>query len=227
MAHWADRHERDVYVASFEMQAAEISRRLLSAKAAVNYSKLMTGQLSEQDWNKVARASQWAGSRRIVINDDVSSTMQEIRSGARDLHRKGNLGLVVIDYAGIVTPRDPSLSQQAQVSEVSRLAKRLAMELDVPVVLLSQLNREVAGRGKDSRPTLTDLRDSGALEQDADVVLLLHLPYDDATGGPSEWDLNVIIAKNRDGQQATVRLIRQGFVMRIVMKELGGSYRNE
>ena len=227
MAHWVDKHETDVYVASFEMPAQEISMRLLSAKAAVQYNDMVTGHMSEASWDRVARASSWAGARRIVINDDSTSTMVEIRAGARDLARKGNLGLIVIDYAGIVNPRDPSMTQQQHVSEVSRLAKQLAMELGVPVVLLSQLNREVASRGKDAAPTLTDLRDSGGLEQDADVVLLLHLPRDDRTEAPSDWDLHVIVAKNRSGQMGTVRLVRQGFIMRIVMRDKASQYRHE
>ena len=153
--------------------------------------------------------------------------MATIRAGARELARRGELGLVIIDYAGLVTPRDPKLPRQEQVAEVSRDAKRLAMDLNVPVVLLSQLNREVASRGGGqgtATPTLTDLRDSGALEQDADAVLLLHLPWDEQVGGMSEWDLHVIVAKNRDGQLGTVNLVRQGFIMRIVMRDLASRY---
>ena len=182
--------------------------RLLSAKAAVQYTDMVTGYMSEASWERVARASSWAGARRIVINDDSTSTMVEIRAGARDLARKGNLGLIVIDYAGIVNPRDPSMTQQQHVSEVSRLAKQLAMELGVPVVLLSQLNREVASRGKDAAPTLTDLRDSGGLEQDADVVLLLRRPckYEADKEFEDKRLAIVDIAKHRNGPTGEVRL---------------------
>lgn len=226
-AHWADRHTKNVYLASFEMQAREVSMRLLSAKSAVQYSKMRAGECTEDEWAKISRASQWEAARRIVINDDTSSTMATIRAGARELARRGELGLVIIDYAGLVTPRDPKLPRQEQVAEVSRDAKRLAMDLNVPVVLLSQLNREVASRGGGqgtATPTLTDLRDSGALEQDADAVLLLHLPWDEQLGAMSEWDLHVIVAKNRDGQLGTVNLVRQGFIMRIVMRDLASRY---
>ena len=227
MAHWADRHGQDVFAASYEMGAEEVSMRLLSAKAGVYYSKLVDGSLTERDWERVSRATTWPASGRIQISDDPTMTMAGLRSAVRELHRRGNLGLVTIDYAGIVPPRDPRLPRQEQVAEIARAAKLLAMEFEIPVVLFSQLNREVTSRGKDSLPTLTDLRESGALEQDADAVLLLHLPYDDTTGHMSEHDLHVIVAKNRDGRMGTCRLLRQAFVMRIVMREDGRGYREE
>lgn len=148
---------------------------------------------------------------KIEIADDGRQTLGSIRSGARRLAHQQPLGMVVIDYLQLVSPRDTRLPREQQVAEMTRESKLLAKELNVPVLLLSQLNRASEAR-TDRKPGLHDLRESGAIEQDSDTALLLHQPNrDDA---PDEIDM--IVAKNRSGPMGTVEMFRQGFYARIL-----------
>lgn len=188
------------YYASLEMTAHELTLRALASESGVNLASLSRGGLIEEEWRRVSPASQTLRTSRIHIVDHEQS-MADIRSGARTVARQHTLGLIVIDYAQLVTPRDRRLGREAQVAEISRDAKLMAKALDVPVVLLAQVNRGPESR-VDKTPTMSDLRESGALEADADVVILLH-PEDGAT-------LKVIVAKNRSGRTDSIHLRRLG-----------------
>ena len=202
--HMSDTHGRDVYYASLEMPDTEVGLRMVSAGAGIYQSRLSTGNLTEADWANISDYQRVAEISRVEICDDPSQTVHSIRTGARDLARRnGQLGLIVVDYLQLLTPVDRKAPREQQVSHMARALKKIALELEVPVVAAAQLNRQSIGR--DSQPRLSDLRESGAIEQDADVVILLHLPEPD-----NPWDLQVQVAKNRSGSQYTTRLMLDG-----------------
>lgn len=208
-AHFAHVHGKACFVSSIEMPETELGIRFLAAESGVDQGAMETATLTERQWAMLAGATERLQRVRISIADDSWQTMASIRSAARDAARRGNLGLIVIDYLQLVKPRDQKIPREQQVAEISRDCKRLAKELDVPLVALAQLNRAGAGRA-DKTPTLTDLRESGAIEADADVVLLLHRE-DDAT-----QECQVRIAKNRSGPLGSCELHIQGHIARVV-----------
>jgi replicative DNA helicase len=165
--------------------------------------------MSDQDWTRLARRSSELAGAPLFIDDSPNLTMMEIRAKARRLRQRHELQLVVIDYLQLMTSGKRVESRQQEVSEFSRATKLLAKELDVPVVVLSQLNRGPEQR-TDKKPMLADLRESGSIEQDSDVVLLVHRPdlYEPETERAGEADL--ILAKHRNGPTATVAVAFQG-----------------
>ncbi|MFT4187863.1 MAG: replicative DNA helicase [Aeromicrobium sp.] len=184
---------------SLEMTAAEIAMRLLSAEAKVSIGHMRGGTVNKFDWDAISRAMPRVMGAPIVIDDSPNMTMPQIRSKARRIAKDHGLGMIVIDYLQLMTSGKRVENRQVEVSEFSRQIKLLAKELEIPVVAISQLNRGSEARS-DKVPQLSDLRESGSIEQDADVVMLLHRP--DMHGGgdgdrPGEAD--VIIAKNRSG----------------------------
>jgi replicative DNA helicase len=183
---------------SLEMGKSEITMRLLSAESRVQLQSMRNGQMSDNDWNKVARRMGEVASAPLYIDDSPNLTMMEIRAKARRLKQRHELKLVVVDYLQLMTSPRRVESRQQEVAEMSRSLKLLAKELDVPVIAISQLNRGAEQRA-DKRPQLSDLRESGAIEQDADIVILLHREdvYDRESPRPGEADL--IVAKNRNG----------------------------
>lgn len=198
---------QDVLFSALEMSRLELTRRALAATARVNLSDIIRGSLSDTDWDRVAKAADRVKSQTVFINDDGTQTVSAIRSHARSLARRGRLGMVVIDHLGLVTPEDHRVPRPQQVGAITRGLKRLAKELHVPVVALSQLNRGSEGGGTKvdrRRPTLIDLRDSGDIEQDADVVMFLHQP------DPSAHDIDGLVSKNRDGPLGIVPMVRMG-----------------
>ena len=160
--------------------------------------------MSDQDWTRLARRSSELAEAPLFIDDSPNLTMMEIRAKARRLKQRHDLQLIVIDYLQLMTSGKRVESRQQEVSEFSRAIKLLAKELEVPVVALSQLNRGPEQR-TDKKPMLSDLRESGSIEQDSDMVLLVHRPdlYEPETERAGEADL--IIAKHRNGPTATVR----------------------
>lgn len=206
--HMSDTHSKDVYYASLEMPDTEVGLRMVSAGAGIYQSRLSTGGLTDADWDAISTYEATAQQSRVHICDDPSQTVNTIRTGARDLARHGNLGLIVVDYLQLLTPADRTAPREQQVSHMARTLKKIALELDVPVIAAAQLNRQSVGR--DTQPKLSDLRESGAIEQDADVVLLLH--HNDPE---QPWDLQVQVAKNRSGSQYTTRLLFDGARARI------------
>lgn len=200
---------------SLEMTKTEIVMRLLSAEAQVPLNDIRKGRMSDENWSRIARKTAEVAEAPLFIDDSPNLTMMEIRAKARRLKQRHNLKLVIVDYLQLMTSGKRVESRQLEVSEFSRQMKLLAKELDVPVVALSQLNRGPEQR-TDKKPMLSDLRESGSLEQDADVVILLHREdmYNNASERAGEADL--IIAKHRNGQTRPVTVAFQGHYSRFV-----------
>jgi len=197
---------------SLEMTGAEIAMRLLSAEAKVAIHHMRGGGMSESEWEAITRVITKVQGAPITIDDSPNMTMPEIRSKARRIQKQHGLGLLVIDYMQLMTSGRKFENRQVEVSEFSRQMKLLAKELQVPVVAISQLNRGSEQR-TDKKPQLSDLRESGSIEQDADIVLLLHRPdmYDDED---RRGEADFIIAKNRSGPTDRVTASFQGHYSR-------------
>ncbi len=200
---------------SLEMTRSEITMRLLSAEAKVPLNHIRNGQMNDDDWAKLARKMGEISSAPIFIDDSPNMTMMEIRAKARRLKQRHDLRLIVIDYMQLMTSGKKVESRQLEVSEFSRQIKLLAKELEVPIIALSQLNRGPEQRG-DKRPMMSDLRESGSLEQDADMVILLHRDdvYEKESTRPGEADL--IVAKHRNGPTRDIIVAFQGHYSRFV-----------
>lgn len=193
---------------SLEMSRSEIAMRLLSAETGVFLSKMRSGEMTAQDWSQVTKSVSKVSQAPLYIDDSPNMSMLEIRSKCRRLKQQHNLGLVVLDYLQLMSSGKKVESRQQEVSEFSRSLKLLAKELEVPVIAVAQLNRGPEQRS-DRKPMLADLRESGSLEQDADVVLLLNRPdYYDEEDRPGEAD--IIVAKHRNGPTATIPVVFQG-----------------
>ncbi len=202
----AIRSNRPVMYFSLEMAHLELTQRLLSAEGRIDATHLRNGQLTETDWDKVTTAINKLVDAPLWIDDNPNTTVMEIRAKARRLKSKvGDLGLIVVDYLQLMTGRANAESRQVEISEMSRGLKILARELECPVMALSQLSRSLEMRA-DKRPMLADLRESGAIEQDADVVMFL---YRDEIYNPDSADkgtAEVIVAKHRNGPTDICRL---------------------
>ncbi|MDF1564210.1 MAG: replicative DNA helicase [Deltaproteobacteria bacterium] len=198
-----------VAVFSLEMTTISLVMRLLSAEGRVRADFLRTGKIPSGDWNKLGNAAERLSGAGIHIDDTPSITLTQVRSKCRRMKAKHGLDLIVIDYLQLMRgPRSDSREQE--IASISRGLKELAKELEVPVLALSQLNRGVEQR-KDKRPMMSDLRESGAIEQDADIIMFIHREDRNPTeGAPSperEGIAEVIIAKQRNGPTGTVELI--------------------
>ena len=198
---------------SLEMGRMELMMRILAAESGVDMNKLRGGrQMSERDWEDVARAYNPVSEAPLYIDDSPNLTMPEIRSKALRLKQQGDLGLMVIDYLQLMTSGKRVESRQQEVSEFSRSLKLLAKELEVPVVAVAQLNRGPEQR-TGNKPQMSDLRESGSLEQDADIIMLLHRPeYYQPEERAGEAD--IIVAKHRNGQTRTIPVAFQGHLSR-------------
>jgi replicative DNA helicase len=205
----AIKNRKPTVIFSLEMGKLEIMMRLFSAEASVALGTMRSGHMSDQDWSRLARRSSELADAPLFIDDSPNLTMMEIRAKARRLSQRHDLQMIVIDYLQLMVSNKRVESRQQEVSEFSRAIKLLAKELDVPVVCLSQLNRGPEQR-TDKKPMLSDLRESGSIEQDSDVVLLVHRPdlYEPETERAGEAD--IIIAKHRNGPTATVPVAFQG-----------------
>lgn len=190
------------YMASLEMDAAEVVDRVVADVAGVELSRLTERRLDERDWDRVAAAQGRTAEWPFVIDDRPDLTVAAIRGRARDVSRRmnGGLRIVIVDYLQLVNPADTRVARHEQVGAISRGLKLMARELGVTVIALAQLNRGPVTRA-DKRPVMSDLRESGAIEADADEVVLLHRD-DDKSPGVLEW----IIEKNRTGKTGTVKL---------------------
>jgi len=207
--HIAQTTARPVLVFSLEMGHAELTQRILSSEAKVDSTKLRSGRLLDSDWAKIGRA---IGRLEVplFLDDNPRVTVMEIRAKARRIKaRHGGLALIVIDYLQLMTGAGFSENRQLEVSEISRNLKILARELEVPIVALSQLSRGLEARA-DKRPMLQDLRESGALEQDADVVMFLYRDEVYNAESADKGSAEVIIAKHRSGPIGVKRLVFLG-----------------
>ena len=205
-AHAAQAARTPVLFFSLEMSNLELSQRLLCAEAKVDSSRMRNGHLQPEDWKKISSAMGRLGEAPIWIDDNPNLTITEIRAKARRLKSQvGNLGMIVIDYLQLMTGRSSAENRQVEVSELSRGLKILARELETPVVALSQLSRGLEMRS-DKRPMLADLRESGSIEQDADVVMFIFREeiYDPKPENAGQAE--VIVSKHRSGPTGVVSL---------------------
>jgi replicative DNA helicase len=189
------------------MSQLEVTERLIAAEANVDSKKLRTGRLTNHDWTRINHAVGRMSPAPLYVDDNAMLTVMDIRAKARRLKsRIGNLGVIIVDYIQLMTGRSDRESRQVEVSEISRNLKILARELETPVIALAQLNRQLETR-QDKRPMLADLRESGSIEQDADVVLFL---YRDEVYNPENVETQgiaeVIVSKHRSGPTGNVRL---------------------
>lgn len=198
--------ERGIPVAIFslEMSKDQVVQRLLCSEARVDGSKLRTGYLSESDWPKLASAAGILADAPIYIDDSPTTTVLEMKAKARRLKSEVNLGLVVVDYLQLIQGPRGADNRQQEISAISRSMKALAKELNIPVVALSQLSRAPEMR-KDRRPTLADLRESGAIEQDADVVVFIYREEQYERTGEKDV-AEIIVGKQRNGPTGTIEL---------------------
>lgn len=197
--------EYPVAIFSLEMSRVQLVNRMLSLEAMVELEKMRTGKLDAEDWKKIGYSLGPLSKCPIFIDDNASINTMEMMSKLRKLKLERGLSLVIIDYLQLMEGRRKTESRQQEISEISRSLKIMAKELDVPVIALSQLSRAPEMRS-DHRPVLSDLRESGAIEQDADMVIFLY--RDDYYNEDSEKKniVEVIIAKHRNGSTGTVEL---------------------
>jgi replicative DNA helicase len=198
---------------SLEMSRNEITMRLLSAEARVSLHSMRTGQMSEEDWTRLARRMSEVVDAPLFIDDSPNMSMMEIRAKCRRLKQRHDLRLVIIDYLQLMSSPKRVENRQQEVSDMSRSLKLLAKELDVPVIAVAQLNRGPEQR-TDKRPLLADLRESGSIEQDSDVVILLHREDAYEPESPRAGEADLIVAKHRNGPTATVTVAFQGHYSR-------------
>ncbi|HKA98841.1 MAG TPA: replicative DNA helicase [Streptosporangiaceae bacterium] len=211
----AVRHRLTTVLFSLEMSRNEITMRLLSAEARVPLHAMRTGQMGEEDWTRLARRMSEVVDAPLFIDDSPNMSMVEIRSKCRRLKQRHDLRMVIVDYLQLMSSPRRVENRQQEVSEMSRSLKLLSKEIDVPVVAISQLNRGPEQRN-DKRPLLSDLRESGSIEQDSDVVILLHREDAYERESPRAGEADMIIAKHRNGPTATVTVAFQGHYSRFV-----------
>lgn len=210
VAHVAKRHGLAAHMATLEMSETEVTQRILAAEAGVELDRLEFGHgLNDLDWRNIAAVQPAMSEWPLRIDDNPRQSLATIRAAVRSRQRREHVGVVVIDYLGLVEPADRRVPRHEQIGAITAGLKIMARELDVPVVLCAQLNRASLSRS-DSRPTLGDLRESGAIEQDADAVILMHRPNLDAP------DVQVIVAKIRNGPVGEFELLLQGHFARLV-----------
>jgi replicative DNA helicase len=196
-----------VAIFSLEMSKEQLAVRMLSSEARVDSQRLRKGFLGETDWPKLTTAAGKLSDAPIFIDDSPAISVLEMKAKTRRLKAENGLGLVVLDYLQLMRGRDSSLPREQEISEISRSLKALAKELDVPVVALSQLNRQVESR-TDKRPQMADLRESGAIEQDADVIMFIYRDevYNKSEDNPEKGLAEIIIGKQRNGPTGKAKL---------------------
>jgi replicative DNA helicase len=209
-----------VFFVSLEQARVELAERLLCAQAKVDSHKLRKGHLGSDDMDKLLRAGDVLSRAKLFIDDTPAQGMLRIAANARRLKKRHDIKLVVIDYLQLIDPDNRRDNRQEQVSQISRRLKYLARELKIPVLSLAQVNRSSEDRGN-HKPRLADLRESGAIEQDADTVMLLHRPgmYE---GGQDDNTIEVLIAKQRNGPTGDVTLAYIKHYMRFENYAVGG-----
>lgn len=219
--HPAIKHQIPTAFFSLEMSDTELGQRALASQARVALHHLRTKQLTEEDWTKLARKMPPLSDAPAYFDSNPNASASQICSNARRMHRELGIGLIVIDYLQLTTSDltgRAAENRQREIADTSRRFKLLAKELEIPVVLLSQLNRGPEQR-QDKKPMISDLRESGAIEQDADVVILLHREdvYEKET--PRAGEMDIIVGKHRNGPTATITAAFQGHYSSVVDME--------
>ena len=207
--HAAVKADKPTIFFSLEMGRAEIAMRLLSAESNIYLQNMRKGTIGDNEWARLAQVRGQINDAPLYIDDSPNLTLVEIRAKCRRLAQRVGLKMVVIDYIQLMTSGKKVESRQQEVSEFSRALKLLAKELQVPVIALSQLNRQ-AEQTKDKKPEISHLRESGSLEQDADVVILLHREGIGERDHPRAGEADIILAKQRSGPTGTVTVAFQG-----------------
>jgi len=202
----AIRGRTPVAVFSLEMSKEQLVQRLLCSQAEVPLHRLRNGYLSNEDWPRLTTAAGLLTSAPIFIDDSAAVTVMEVRAKCRRLRAEGRLGMIVIDYLQLLRPSGPSENRVQELSVITRSLKQLAKELNVPVVALSQLSRQVETRDKSGRPQLSDLRESGSIEQDADLVMFVYREVVYNRDTPEPGKAQIIVAKQRNGPTGDVDL---------------------
>jgi replicative DNA helicase len=205
------RRQTGVAIFSLEMGAQQLAQRLLTSEARVDAQKARTGRMDDEDWRRLARAAGTLSDAEIFIDDTPGLSILELRAKCRRLKAEHDIGLVVVDYLQLMHGTADANNREQEIAQISRSLKALAKELDLPVIALSQLNRGVENRGGDKRPQLSDLRESGSIEQDADVVAFIYRAERygitvDADGNSTEGIAEIIVGKQRNGPVGTVEL---------------------
>lgn len=203
------KHGQATVFFSLEMGRSEIAMRLLAAEASVQLQNMRKGTVANSDWTKIASTRGRIDQAPLFIDDSPNMTLVEIRAKCRRLKQRHDLKMVVIDYLQLMTSGKRVESRQQEVSEFSRALKLLAKELQVPVIALSQLNRDAEKR-EGKKPALSDLRESGSLEQDADMVILLHRESAYEKDNPRAGEADFIVAKHRNGPTKEITVAFQG-----------------
>ncbi len=219
----AIKHDKPTIFFSLEMGRSEIAMRLLSAEGSIPLQSMRKGMLDNRDWTTVASTRGRINDAPLYIDDSPNMTLVEIRAKCRRLKQRVGLKMVVIDYLQLMTSGKRVESRQQEVSEFSRALKLLAKELQVPVVALSQLNRGAEQRS-DKKPALSDLRESGSIEQDADMVVLLHREAAYEKDSPRAGEADLIVAKHRNGPTDTITVAFQGHFSRFTDMAPGGDF---
>ena len=205
--HLAIKEKIPVGIFSLEMSSEQLVMRLLCSEARIDSHRLRMGYIKSSEFAELAIVAGYLSEAPVYIDDSAGITMMELRAKARRLKAEVNVGCIFVDYLQLVTVRESYENRQQQISVISRNLKSLAKELEVPVIVLSQLSRAVESRGGDRRPMLSDLRESGAIEQDADTVLMLYRPeFYEGEESEHAGMAEVIIAKQRNGPTGTIKL---------------------
>ena len=199
--------QQSVGIFSLEMSKEQLVKRLLCGEAEVDSHKVNTGFLNKEDWSKLGRAAGLLSQAKIFIDDTAGMSIVEMRSKARRLNLEHGLDLIIVDYLQLMSGSNQRIENRTQeISQISRGLKALAKEVHVPVIAISQLNRAIESRRGDHRPQLSDLRESGSIEQDADVVLFIY--REDAVDPSTENSgvAEIIVGKQRNGPTGTFQL---------------------
>jgi replicative DNA helicase len=197
--------KKAVAVYSMEMSSGQLAQRLLSSIGRINANNLRSGSLEEEDWSRLTMAIKMLTDSKIFIDDTPALSPQELAFRARRLKRENDLGLIVVDYLQLMQVPGSKENRATEISEISRSLKALAKELDIPIIALSQLNRGLESR-TDKRPVMSDLRESGGIEQDADIILFIYRDEYYNKDSQDKGLAEVIISKHRNGSTGMFKL---------------------
>ena len=213
--HAAIKHDIPVAIFSMEMSAQQLVRRMFSSLGQIDQTRLRTGSLDDLDWPKLTSAMNLLHKSHIYIDETASLSPAELRARARRLKREHNIGMIVVDYLQLMAVPGSSENRATEIAEISRSLKAIAKELRLPVVALSQLNRALEQR-PNKRPVMADLRESGAIEQDADLIIFIYRDEVYNEESPDKGKAEIIIGKHRNGPTGTVVLTFQGQWLRFM-----------
>jgi len=213
--HAAIKHGKSVAVFSMEMASLQLVMRMFSSVGQIDQTRIRTGSLEDMDWPKLTSAMNLLHKSKIFIDDTPALSPAELRARARRLKREHDIDMIVVDYLQLMSVPDIKENRATEIAEISRSLKTIAKELNVPVIALSQLNRALENR-PNKRPLMADLRESGAIEQDADLIVFIYRDevYNKESGEKGKAE--IIIGKHRNGSTGTVHLAFQGPWLRFV-----------